>query len=221
MNDEVAMRVLNCGTYPAEQVQPPIDRQALLLAEAVDRYAVDELHREPGKTVRRHATVQQTSDIGVIQRRENLPLIDEAANEALTLRAPRRQQLDRYAFPILVVSAFGEIDGPHASATDLAQNAIGTDLKSVGASIEVGKTISEEWSGEFDRRRIQERARFGRQHCRSCCTHRVIAGKGAVQVCGALNGRELERVVENLEDLPPPGGGSGRRRALLQSLRAS
>ena len=121
---------------------------------------------------------------------------------------------------ILVVSAFGEIDGPHTAATDLAQNAIGADL-SVGASIEVRKTISEEWRGEFGRRRIEERACFGRQHCRGCCTHRVIAAKGTVQVCGALNGRELECLVENLEDVPPPGGGSGRRCALLQSLRAS
>ena len=90
MNDEVAMRILNCGTYPAEQVQPPIDRQTLLLAVAVDRYAVDELHREPRETVRRHTTVHQAGDIGVIQRGENLPLIDEAANEALAPRAPRR-----------------------------------------------------------------------------------------------------------------------------------
>ena len=215
MNDEIAVRVLNRCAHAAEQLQATLDRQVSLLAISVDRYAIDVLHCEPRQTIFSDSAVEESGDVRVVERGENLPLVHEAANEALVPRAPRRQKFDSYLSLVLIVGALGEVYGSHAAATDLVENAVGSDLSTICRSIGVEGETSEEGRRKFRCRGLEESVRFGiSQYSGRSGAHIVISGARTFDMCYALVGFELESLVENFEDLPPPGSGSSRRRVL-------
>ena len=90
------------------------------VAILIDRFAVDELHREVGKPAGGDAAVDEASDAGVLEQRENATLLDESPDD------PRRVLLDelqRDALLELAVRPFAEVDATHPAATDLADDA--------------------------------------------------------------------------------------------------
>jgi hypothetical protein len=105
---------------------------------------------------------------------------------------------------------------------DLTKNPIGADLKAVSGSLDAERSLSEERRGKFRRRGLEEsdgiRIREQRGRCRG---YRLIAAVSAVDVRAAPVGCQLEGLVDNCKNLPPPGGGSVRRRVLPLTLTAS
>ena len=83
MDDEVAVRVGHGRADGEEELQPPLHREALLVAVLHEREALDVLHDEVGQPVLRLAAVEDLGDVRVVERGENLPLVAEAAEDVL------------------------------------------------------------------------------------------------------------------------------------------
>ena len=75
------MRVLHGGAHLAEQTQPLARCRGVAgRSTSVIGDALDVLHDEVRQaSVGDHAAVEQPRDVGVVQRREDLPLGDESA----------------------------------------------------------------------------------------------------------------------------------------------
>lgn len=220
MNDEVAMRVLHGGANPAEQFQATLERQATLVAVAVDRYALDVLHREPRHAVRGHSPVEEAGDVPVVERREDLSLLDESADETLLPRAPPAQQLEGYTPLVLVVGALGEVDDSHPPVPDLSEDAVGADGRAGGGRVEVRPQLPEKRRGKLHRGSLKEGRRVtAREQRRYFGAQRLVTGARLLDVGGALVRCQLERPVDDVKDLPPPRGGrqSGTRGVLPQT----
>ena len=93
MDDLPLMRVLHRVADLAEQLEPRVDVQRALVAEAVDRRALHVLHHEVRTPVGSHAAVEQPRDAGVLERGEDLPLLLEAARQDVARAGPRRTSL--------------------------------------------------------------------------------------------------------------------------------
>ncbi len=63
-----------------EQLQPLLRRQAVLVAIAGDRHALDQLHDEVGPAGFGGAGVEHLGDVGVVHQRQGLPLGLEAGD---------------------------------------------------------------------------------------------------------------------------------------------
>ena len=84
------------------------------------------LHHEVGQAVLRGAAVDQPGDIRVIQLRQDLALLPEAAHYGR--RVPvASDQLDGDPLSVLLVVPLGQVDGAHAAVADLAQDPVGAD----------------------------------------------------------------------------------------------
>ncbi len=77
----------------------------------------DVLHDEIRQAVLGRVAVQQARDVRVIEAREDLPLVAEAAQHGLRIHAAL-DELDRDLLLVLPVGAPGEIDRAHAAAAD-------------------------------------------------------------------------------------------------------
>src|SRR5439155_13549430 len=83
----------------------------------------------------------------------------------------------------------------------------------------VGGQVAEDRRGELYSRRVKEARRLGvREQRRYFGTERLVTGARMGDVGSALFGSQFERPVENLGDLPPPGGGRSTRRTLPQTI---
>ena len=103
-----------------EQLEARRDRQPAPIAVLGERRATHELHREIGPAVLGDAAVEQPRDVGVLEARQDLALAHEAlAHRVRADAAP--DQLERHLLLERAVGAFGEVDGPHAAAADLAR----------------------------------------------------------------------------------------------------
>jgi hypothetical protein len=118
------MSVVHGLADPTEQPEALVDRQPATVAEGVDPVSLDVLHDDVGTTEGVRAAVEEASDAGVLQGREDLALPHEARE--LGSRGSRCE-LDRDALLEGVVRAHGEVDDPHPSATQLSDHAIGPD----------------------------------------------------------------------------------------------
>ena len=103
----------------AEQSQPLLHRQILLLAEAGERNAVDILHRQIRFAVFSHAAIEQPRYEWVYQPCEDLPLLQETITEKLG-RQRQVDQLDRHLLLELAIFAVRQIDAAHTAATQEA-----------------------------------------------------------------------------------------------------
>ena len=90
-----------------------------------DRLPFDVLHGEVRPAVRRAAAVEQAGDVRMLEAGENLPLVPEAADDAVGVHAAL-EDLDRHALLERIVVADAKIDGAHAAMTDLANEAVRT-----------------------------------------------------------------------------------------------
>ena len=82
VDHEVLVRVGHRVAHGGKQLQPLVQRQVVGLAVAVDRLALDQLHREVGQALLGDPAVHQPRDPRVLQQRQDPPLLDEAPEHA-------------------------------------------------------------------------------------------------------------------------------------------
>ena len=78
VDDQTLMRVTHRAADVAKELQPLTHPVAALLAIAVERLAVDELHHEVRQPVVGRAAVDEPRDVGVLEAREDLALRAQA-----------------------------------------------------------------------------------------------------------------------------------------------
>ncbi len=129
--------------------------QPSLGAEDVDRPPVDVLHDEAEAPVVGDSAVHEPRDVGVGERREHPPLereplLDLSAAEAVV------EDLHRDALLASSRRPRGEPDGPHAAATDLADQSVRSDAPA-GERAHVGGGHLEQARDVREERSLHER----------------------------------------------------------------
>jgi hypothetical protein len=157
-----------------EEGQTLVDAEPRIVAVLVDRFAFDVLHDEERDPFGRRSAVEQSGDVLMIQGGENLTF------RAKPPERRRRQRtvgyLDRDALAILVVGALGEIHHTHATAADLADDAIGAETIADQRSRRLGGDCTESARKQPVERRLRDRPAVD-EH-----------GGRLIQGCGALGG---------------------------------
>ena len=125
MHDQVLVRVVDGRAHGADQRDAFFGRESPAVAVGVDRLAVDVLHDEVGRAVRRAPAVEQPRDVRVLQRRQDLPLHAQPALH-LAREHAAADQLDRDLLLVLLVGALGEIHIAHAAGAELAHDPVRT-----------------------------------------------------------------------------------------------
>ena len=115
VNHEVLVRVLHRGADSAEQPQALRNRQRLSIAVLGDRSAIDVLHDEERSAIRQRARIQQSRDVRVLERGEDLlfqlePLQRGLAGDFVP------QHLDRDGLARRL--AFRQVDLAHSAHAD-------------------------------------------------------------------------------------------------------
>ena len=83
VHDEIAVRVLDGLGHHEKELQAPGERQPVSVAVAVNRFALDQLHREERAAVIRRAAVEQLGDGWMIERGEDRSLLPEASEDGI------------------------------------------------------------------------------------------------------------------------------------------
>ncbi len=96
-----------------EQVQALDDGELALPGVGVDRGALDILHHQVRPAIVGGAAVDQPGDVGVLERRQDLPLGAEPAHAVVIEQAA--DDLDRDALLERAIGALGQVDGAHAA----------------------------------------------------------------------------------------------------------
>src|SRR6185503_7240341 len=94
----------------------------------IDRTAFDVLHHEVRNAVGRLTAVKQSSNVRVVQIREDLHLVAKTPPDGVATKT-RVDQLDCNLLAVMFVVAFGEIDDAHTAVTDLAHDFISADTR--------------------------------------------------------------------------------------------
>jgi hypothetical protein len=77
MDNEIAVGHINGRTDRAEQLEPLPEAQGIRGAILVNRRTLNVFHHEVRNTVLGGPAVQQTGDVRVLERGENLPFVSE------------------------------------------------------------------------------------------------------------------------------------------------
>ncbi len=118
MNHQVAMRI---GYRLADLLEKPAafaHAEAALLAVLLDGPALHELHDEPRAAIGGSSAVEQTGDVGVIERGQDAALMAETLEHRIGVHSPLHH-FDGYAFFERAIGAHGGVDGAHASTANL------------------------------------------------------------------------------------------------------
>src|SRR5574341_588886 len=94
-----------------------------------DRLAGDEFHHEVGQAVRLRAAVQQSRNVRMIERSQNLPLAQESVAREVRVH-PALADLARDLLMEMLVVTRGFVDGAHPAASDEARDAVSPDALS-------------------------------------------------------------------------------------------
>jgi hypothetical protein len=135
VDHKVAMGVLHGVGRLGEYVEPLLGGETPFVAVAVDRLAVDVLHRDVGAAAGVHPSVEQLRDVGVVQVREDLPLLLEAA-QRVGSEPIAGDQLQRDVLREAAVRALRQVDGRHAAAAEEPDDAVRPDAFAVVEVIE-------------------------------------------------------------------------------------
>src|ERR1041385_4470474 len=120
------MSVTHRVDHSAKQFQALADVQLSLVAPAMDRLAVHELHHEIRPTLISDASVEKLGDIGVIERSQDFALLLEPGDYGC--RVSRWQhQFDGGLTVECFVGPLSEIDSTHSTAADLADQRVSTE----------------------------------------------------------------------------------------------
>src|ERR1700722_9140798 len=117
------MRVLDRRTYVAKQSQTLGYRKTVPVAVFVDRRALHQLHDEIRNTVIGRISIEQMSNVGMIQAGQNLPLVSKTLEDKSRVEAAPHE-LNRDFLCELSVGAHRAINLSHPARTDLFQNAV-------------------------------------------------------------------------------------------------
>src|SRR5262249_21193466 len=94
-----------------------------------DRLAGDEFHHKVRQAVSRRAAVEQTRNVRMIERGQNLSLAMESVAHAVRVHPPF-DDFDRDLMLELLVVTIGHVDGAHPAASDQACDAVRPDTRS-------------------------------------------------------------------------------------------
>ena len=111
------MREVDRRADGLEQLQALRERQAVLVAVAVDRLPLDVLHQEERQAVLRAAAVEQSGDVRVVDVSEDLTFGAESTQD-LVGGHPRPDDLCGDPPLELAVGAGGQVDGAHSATPE-------------------------------------------------------------------------------------------------------
>lgn len=123
VHDESGVGVGNRLGHLDEQPHPVIEAKAGLLAVAIDRPTVRQLHNDVGPLLFRDLGVVELGDVRMDQLGEQSLLAQEPAPQILVEAADRCDLDGDFAFEA-AVDAFGPIDLPHPARADQAGDAV-------------------------------------------------------------------------------------------------
>ncbi|MEM6704605.1 MAG: hypothetical protein AAF690_17940 [Acidobacteriota bacterium] len=123
---ELGVSRLHRLAHLKKEAETSFEREAVPLAEVVDRKTVDKLHHEVGRAVFRNATIDESRDRGVVEASQDLTFAQESPARLRRCRAVGKE-LDGHLLFVLIVGTLGEIDGSHTASTDLSLQAVGSE----------------------------------------------------------------------------------------------
>jgi hypothetical protein len=185
VHDEVTVRVLDGLAHGLEEPEPGADAQPERRAVGGDGFAVDELHHQVRPPVGCGPAVQEPRDVGVFQPGQDLALLAEAALQRFACDLPANQ-LDGDALLELVVVPDRLVDGSHAPAADLPQEAVRPDP--------LGTFVAGEW---YEALELFVVAVESRQQLQDLAPHGFVASRQLGHGGVPLPGRKVRRVVED------------------------
>src|SRR4051812_30364494 len=98
----------------------------MLFCVSVKSFAPDIFHDEIGQSVISGSAIEQAGDVGMFERRKNLPLVLKTIQDRLGVH-PALDQLDRDDHSELLIGAFGQVDIAHASSADALEQPVPTN----------------------------------------------------------------------------------------------
>ena len=95
----------------------------MLVAIVIDRSALDEFHHQVRNAIFRRASVDQSRDVGMIERGQNLTFVAEAIQDPLRVQA-RAYKFDGHLLVVLTIGALGPVDVSHSALTNFFDQAV-------------------------------------------------------------------------------------------------
>ena len=126
MHHALLMRVLHRRAHLPHQQQPILQRELLVLAEAIERHGLHVIHREERLPAVGRPAVEDLGDALVVHQCQRLPLLLEARDDGLAVHA-QLDQLQRVASPDWF-ALLGEIDRAHAAFAEAIEDRARTDV---------------------------------------------------------------------------------------------
>src|SRR5579883_757612 len=126
MNDQVLMSIVDRRTDGSEQLQAAGDVERVLVAMSINGRALYQLHDNVGNAIVGGATIQQASNVRVVETGQDLALIAKALPDEVRIEPPAHH-LDR---DLAVEGAVGPdraVNLPHTAAANLAKDLVGAD----------------------------------------------------------------------------------------------
>jgi hypothetical protein len=117
MDDEVLMGVMNGVTNRAKHFEPLADRETSFLTVAIDRYAIDVLHDEKWSTILGLSPVEETRNVRMLQRCQNLSLVSKPREDFPGVHTGAKK-FDGHSLAEFAIRPRGKIDRPHPAPTD-------------------------------------------------------------------------------------------------------
>src|SRR5580698_2710976 len=93
------------------------------VAVAIDGQPIDVLHDEIGSAIGAHASVEETSNVGVVELGQDLTLGAKALSKEMSTEVSADDLQSNITFE-LAVGAMSEVNGAHAALTDFAVDAV-------------------------------------------------------------------------------------------------
>ncbi len=125
MNDLTIVRMLHGVEHVEAQPHAVRDVQAAIVGVAIDRRAVDVLHHEVRQSLRGGPAIKEARDMRMVQGREHLPLVTEAANDEVRVHAAA-DHLDGDRMRE-IAGMVPEVDRAHAAASEAAVDHVRAD----------------------------------------------------------------------------------------------
>ncbi len=113
MDEEVLVRVHDRAEHLLHERETGGHAELEVVAVAIERPSRDELHGEPRQSRAGDAPIEQARDARMRERREDPPLLEEAADEQRVVLAAAPNELERRRLGELPVGALGEEDLAH------------------------------------------------------------------------------------------------------------
>ena len=210
------MRILHRRTYLPKQLEPAGHCQLVAFTIEIDSFALDQFHDQVRHAVGGGTAIQQTRDVGMVERRQNLPFIAESLVHRSAIDAAANQ-FDRHFLGVLSVGANRAIDLAHATYSDTFQGfvgthtAAGTRLSREHVRSRIGKSSVVQELRIHLVLLVQEQYDFA--------TQRLITGAELFQANQPVRSRRFQDGRQSVFDLLPAFGSHGV--ALLLRARCS